>query len=1029
MRRNLFTSAIIFFIDNYRITYLLMIAILVFGFISIYQIPKESSPEVNIPVIVINTPFPGAGAENVEELITKPIENQISGLSSIERINSTSRQGLSTIIVEFSPSADYSEKINYVRDQVNRVRPNFPRDAGDPLIQRISFSDVPIMNIAISGDYSLSDLNLYAREIKSELEKIPNVSEVNIIGAPEKEIRIFFDDKRLFQYGISPQLIPSILSRENIDFPVGLIETGGGNYNIRTESLLLSSEEIANLPLIYKGGAIIRVGDVADVEDVFSDIGSIARLSTERNIPVSTISIQVFKESGQGDVLSINDLAEEKIASLEDSFPEDLNIETIQSDATMIRDDLFMLSKSILFTITIILIILALFLGIFDALIASIVVPFSFLITFVVIDLFGLTINFLTLFSLVLSLGILVDASIVVTESIFEKKKKGKNNKDASIETIEEFHAPLITGTLTTIFVFIPMLLVSGIIGEFIKSIPITISSVLISSLFVSLVILPTINTRFKGCVKKESKINRYFNYLINIYREKLSFILLRKKFSYSFLGVIFFLFLITSSFPFIGIVSLNMFPSPDSDTIFINLEAPSGTPLREMDEIVKPIEKRLLEDKNISSFITFVGQRAQAGSINVGNTSNPNLAGITILLEEERKEKSTEIVSRYRNLFKDIEGAEVRVTQTEAGPPTEGAIQINITGRDIKKIEDTALLFSEILSEIEGVENIESGISSAPGEFIITLDKDNLRRYNLSSFEIAEYLRMAISGRIATDIKLFDEEIDIIVYSNLKKTDDGIGFSVPVDISEIRNMHIQTERGVVSLENFIDISLTEGRGSINRRDGERIISVRADAEKGFSVPEIINEFRKRTEDISFEEITIGYGGEVDEIQSSFIDLFKSMIVGIIMIFSLMVFQFKSYRQSIFILITIPLASIGVFLGFSIVRQPLSFPGFIGVVALSGIVVNNAIIIIDTINKRYSSSKDIFSSVIDGATSRFRPVILTTITTVFGLIPLIFVGPVWAPVAYSIIFGLIFSTILTLFVIPIIYYKFSKDER
>lgn len=1024
-----------FFIENYRVTYLVILAIFVFGFIAIYDIPKESSPEVDIPVAVIITPFPGAGTENVEKLITRPIENRVSGISGVERVDSSSRQGLSTIVVQFVSSSDSNEKISEIRNQVERAKTSFPAGVGDPVVQKISFSDVPIMRIVVFGPYDSFELKYYAEELKERIESIKNVSDVIVSGAPEKEIKIKFKEEKLFQYGISAEFISGIIGRENVDFPMGLIKSGENNYAIRLDNELKSIKDVKEFPLIEINGSLIRVEDVAFVEEGYENIDSITRFSSEGNNPETTVSVQLFKESGEGNILTIDNLVKNIIEELKENYlPNDVSIEIIQNEAETIRADLNMLVKSILFTVLIIFLILAFFLGIRDALIASFAVPFSFLITFVFINIFGLTINFLTLFSLVLSLGILVDASIVVTESIFEKRFKGLDKKEASIETVKEFGAPLVAGTLTTVFVFFPMLLLSGVMGEFIKSIPITVSTVLISSLFVSLFLITTIAFTFSKKITNDPDIGLFgigkkLQDFISVYQKYLSLVLLKKRIMYYFLVSTFVLFLISISFPFIGILPVNMFPSPNADNIFINLEMPAGISIEKTDEKIKLVEDYLIKDNNVESFFTFVGQTARAGSISLREGSNSNIASINVNLKKDRKLKSFEILEKYRLYFKDINEAKIRISQTEAGPGTEGGIQINIIGKDLDEIEKTATLLSETLSLIEGTENVESGIESNAGEFVITLKKELLRIYNISALEIAEKIRTVISGKTITNIRILEDEINVIISSNFVDEEENAGSVKVIDLSDIYYLPIQTRKGIVSLGTFIDIDIEPGRGVINRKDRERIISITSDVSSGFNSSKIISQFKD--EIINKEipnDINITYGGEVDEINRSFRELFYSMIIGIIMIFVLMVLQFRSYKQSFFVLITIPLALIGVIGGLSITRQPLSFPGFIGIVALSGIVVNNAIILIDTINKRHDSGVSLFESIILGAKSRFRPIILTTITTIFGLIPLIFVGPVWAPVAYSIIFGLLFSTVLTLFVIPILYYLFSKEK-
>ncbi len=1023
------------FMENYRVIYLLMAAVLIFGLLAVVEMPKESAPEVDIPVVVVTTPFAGAGAENIEELVTRPIESQLSGISEVDSINSSSQQGLSTVIVQFDVSADSSEMVTEVRNRVGRARSDLPEEAGESNIQKISFSDVPIMRMAMAGPFEPAELKVYAEQLKEELESISNVSQVSLLGAPEREVQVKIDSDRLQELSLSPEVVIGALAAANVDLPIGSIETGGSIYSLRLDGQVVSSSDIRNIPVSQRGSALITIDDVAEVEDCFSPIGNISRFSIGGSTPEATISLQIFKESGQGDILTIADAAEERIESLlANGFPEDIGVEIIQIDADNIRSDLNTLMSGGFLTVIIILLILTLFIGWREALQASLVVPFSFLSAFIFIEAFGLTINFLTLFSLILSLGILVDASIVVTESIFQKRSSGLTGSEAAQETVKDFQAPLIAGTLTTVFVFAPMLLVGGVMGEFIKSIPITVSAVLIAALFVAMVFITTIAARFLVKPPKKTEvgllgIGKVMDRVSVWYQQRLDEILKKKRSSYIMLGVISGVFIIATSLPFIGVVGVNMFPLPDSDTISIDVETPAGTPFESTSDIIRPIEEMLASDPNVASFLAVVGQSSEAGSIDIVQAGDSNKAGITATLKDEKRPTSREIVSEYRNALRDWDGGEVRVSQPEAGPSAESAVRINLTGNDLENLESAARESADVLRSIEGTENVDDGIQATAGEFVIDVDRSVAARYGLSSSDIAKYLRTSLFGRSATELKVLEDEIDVIVLNDLGKNRNRIGSAIPVDVSFIENMTIETERGPVVLDTFIDVSLKPGRSTIDRRDGDRIIALTSDVAGGFNAQSIVKEFQEQIKEKELPPgVEIGYGGEVEEIQESFVDLARVMLIGVLMIFILMVLQFKSYIQPFFIMATIPLALTGVFLGLALVRQPISFPGFIGIVALAGIVVNNAIILIDTINKNCMREQCVKDSILEAARSRFRPVILTTITTVFGLLPLIFVSPEWAPVAYSIIFGLIYATVLTLVVIPVLYDRFSKKS-
>ncbi|MCF7845393.1 MAG: efflux RND transporter permease subunit [Candidatus Pacebacteria bacterium] len=1022
------------FIENYRITYLLMVSLFVFGFLAVLQMPKESAPEVDIPVVVVTTVLPGAGAENVEELITRPVENQMAGLSDVSTLSSSSQQGFSMVVVQFDPRADGTEMIAEVRNRANKAKVNFPSGAGEPVVQKISFSDVPIMRIVVAGSFELTELKVYAERIKEELESVKDVSQVSVVGDPERQVKIKLNSSRMRELSISPAMVVGALSQANIDLPVGVIETGGGIYAVRFDSKLLSAEDVRQVPVIEREGAVIKIGDLGEVEDGVAPLSNVTRFSIDGSEPEATISLQIFKESGRGDILTISDTSKEKIDDLlNDVFPAGLKVEVIQNDADIIRTDLSTLISSGILTIIIIILIMALFLGWRESFLASLVVPFSFLSAFIIINILGLTINFLTLFSLILSLGILVDASVVITEGMFQKRLIGMSGKESAVETVKEFQSPLIAGTMTTVFVFAPMLLVSGIMGEFIKSIPITVSAVLLSALFVALVIITTVATRFLGRELSEKKktgllgFGDFLDKTATWYQKNLSKITSHKPFSYGFLIFITGLFFIAVSFPFIGVVSINMFPLPDSDTIFIDLKAKAGTPFDDTNELVKPIEKALCGDPDVKSFLTTVGQSSSAGSIDIAQAGESNKASFIATLSDDRSSSSDEVVNYYRELFKNYNGAEISVGQPEAGPGEGTPIRINLKGDNLNDLEQTAVLLSGVLASVEGTENVDSGVQLTTGEFVIDINKTVAKQYGLTAVDVADYIRTMITGKEASSIKVLEDEIEVKIYSADYYNSNDIGIALPIDVSEIREMSIQTPKGAVSLGTFIDISLKPGRSVIERLDSERNIAVTSAVVSGYNSQEIISAFQEKLKEVELPKgVEVSYGGETEDIQESFADLGEAMLIGVFMIFILMVIQLKSYRQPFFIIVTIPLAVTGVFLGLALVGQPLSFPAFIGIVALSGVVVNNAIILIDTINKRRDSGEENGKAVVLGASSRFRPVILTTATTVFGLLPLVFASPEWSPVAYSIIFGLLFSTVLTLVVVPILCYRFPK---
>lgn len=1020
-----------FFLHNIRLTYLIVGAIVLFGAVSILRMPKESSPEIDIPVIVVTTTLPGASAIDVEELVTDEIESRVQGLEDVDTIQSSSVQGLSLITVTFDVDSNGREKLTDVRNRVERAKGDLPSDASDPVVQQVSFSDRPILNLSMSGPYPLVQLKGFAEQLQKEVERVGDVSEVKITGAPDEEIHVVVDQARAEQFGLSISQIVSRIGAANIDVPIGSVVTENELFTVRFEGRLKDIDDVRYIPVGTRANTVVFLEDVADVSYGFEEQNTINRLSVDGEYAEQSISLQVFKVSGSGNILSIVDQVGEVIDSLSLELPEDINITYVENDAELIRTDLSNLVSSGVFTMVIILVLLTLFLGIKEALIASAAVPMTFLMSFIVLGQLGYTINFLTLFSLILALGILVDGSIVVIEGIFTNVQNGMSGKDAARATILEFQKPLIAGTLTTIFVFLPLLLTSGIIGKFIRSIPVTVSIVLISSIIVALGFITAFSSRIfkQGAVHArggmvEDGIARVYAW----YSARLAVLLNSRRYIKRFLVGIVILFFVSLSLPVIGVVSINMFPADDADTIYIDLKNPVGTPLEQTDLMVRVIEDDLYADPRIESFSTTVGGAANLGNDVVSNQRS-HLASIVVNVTEDRSQTSSELIAEYETRLQALVSGEIRVAQLDSGPPQGSAVQVNIVGDSFLESEDTARLVASLLEDIEGTRNISNGIEETNGEFVISIDRARAELYGVSVGQVAGAVRNAIVGTEATVVKNDGTDLDVVVRSSLPQQQvSGFGADA-VDIESIQSVVIATPRGTVPLSTFANIVYTSSRATILHEDGDRILHVTSGVVDGYTATAIVSALQDELTTVSIpDSVVITYGGESEDINQSFADLGVAMILGIVMIFGLLVWQFQSYRQSLFILVTIPLALIGVFGGLALTGQPLSFPGFIGVVALAGIVVNNAIILIDSINNNRESGMTVYDAVTASARSRLQPILLTTITTVAGMIPLAFSSPTWAPLAYSIMFGLLFSTVLTLFVVPSLYVTFVRES-
>lgn len=1025
-----------FFIDNFRLTYLIIVAAVIFGLLAIFTIPKESAPEIDIPVIVVTTALPGASALDVEELVTNPLESRIQSLADIDSLTSVSSQGFSQIVVNFKSDTDGREKLADTRERVDRAKPDLPSDVTDPTVQQISFNDLPILTLALTGPFTAGELNQFAEALRDELERIDNVSQVNISGAPEEIVEVVINERALGQYGLSAAQVAAAIRESNTDIPVGSVQTGGGVYTVRFEGRLGSAEAVRGVAVAEQAGATILVRDIAEVRQTYLRPDTVNRLNLNNGESSQlSISLQVFKAAGQGDILAIAEAVEAELARAESSYlPAEASLEIIRNDAKLIRKDLSNLLGSGIFTMAIILILLVTFLGWAEAILASLVVPLTFFITFAILGPLGFTINFLTLFSLILSLGILVDASIVVTESLFTKLNQGRSPRAAAFETISEFQKPLIAGTLTTVFVFLPMIFTTGIIGKFIRSIPITVTIVLLAAIFVALSIVTTLAVRFlkyRGEVKSHGVlfVRRLIDRLYWWYSRQLAKVIDNPKLGRLVLIIISLTFVVSMILPFIGVVKVNMFPVGDADSIFVDLENPVGTPLEVTSDQLADLEAALEGDNRIRSFLSTAGSGANVGSL-AASQSNTHLGSMTINLAEERDESSTQLIDEYEDKLQPLVNAKLTVAQEGEGPEQGSPVQVKVIGDDLAELEVVTNRLAALLTEIPGTRNVESGIKDGAGEFRVAIDRAKARSFGVSPVQVVSLLHQAVAGDTVTVIKAGGEDTDVRLVYDIGVNYGKVGGTPRIGAEDLKGLSIQTVRGPVPLSTFAEIGLGSSRSSISHDDGERVITVSSGIESGANVGEIVKALQvKIDEELDLPAgIEVAFGGESEDINESFASMGRSMLIGVVMIAALLIWQFKSYRQPIFILLTIPLAMIGVFVGLAVTRQPLSFPGFIGVVALAGVVVNNAIILIDSINNSRREGLAIPEAVKVSAKSRLQPIILTTITTVAGMLPLAVSDPTWAPLAYSIIFGLSFSTILTLFIIPILYVKFAERE-
>lgn len=1008
-----------------------MVALLGFGLFSVIAIPKESAPEVQIPVGIITTVLPGAPATDIENLVTNEIERGLSGrLESLRRITSTSRNGVSVVVVEFLASADVKDSIRALKDEVDIITPRLPSEAERPLVSEVNFVDLPIMTIAIAGDLSPTEFSSLTDEIVTELEFIPGVSRVEKSGVREPEVTVLVEDTALLRYGLSVNEVVNSIRAANSQFPVGQIVVDNITYNILLEDGVNALSDVANVPVAAPGGQPVLVRDLGVVNEGLSPRITFSRLSVSGEVPEESIILSVFKRRG-GDITELSAAVNSRIEEFQapGGILDGLTVYTIQDSGADINNDLNQLTRSGLLTVTLVMLLLLIAIGWREALIAGLAIPLSFTIGFIGLYLSGNTINFLSLFALILGIGVLVDSSIVIVEDI-NRRRKAKphlNQIDVALETVAEFSSPLISGTLTTVSMFVGLFVVSGVTGQFIASIPFTLIFVLLASLLVALGFLPLIAStliRNRNSNRLEKLQSEYSQRLENWYWAKLRWIFVGVTRQRIFIvalgtGLVSALVLIP-----LGLVKVEFFSQSDAPTLFAEIKLPEGSTKDATDLALQTVESILFEyGSEIDTFSTTVG----AGSLFTGGEVSPRFGNIYISLREDRTMRSTEFSDLLLARFAEIDDFEITFSQPDAGPPTAAPIGVKLFGSDLDELRTSANRVADVLKTIPGTTNVTTSADNVATDIVFTIDHNKASALGLNPLLISQTLRTAVFGTQATTITSLEDDVDVIVRLNLTN-DEYVDpeFANHTSVDRLLALELTTTTGNrVPLSAVVTPALAVANNVISREAGERVITVSSGITSTGNVREINSALSGILDqgDILPEGVRYTLGGEAEEANQAFAELFLALIVGVVLMIAVLVLQFDSYRHTAYVLSILPFSLIGILYGLMLTGSALSFPSILGFIALSGIVVNNSILLIDMMNqmRRREPNKPILEVVVDSATQRLRPIILTSVTTIAGMIPLLFTDEVWIPLATAIIFGLAFSVIITLVLVPIIY--------
>ena len=1020
-----------FFLHKRQFTLLLMAGLVLWGTIAVVSITKESAPEVQIPVGIVSTVLPGASPEEVERLVTNKLEEKLANLADLNKLTSTSRESVSVITAEFNASADLDKSIQKLKDEVDKAKGDLPEDATDPSVTDVNFVDQPVQIITVSADAPFASLADLSEQVKSELQSVRGVSRVEVSGVRDREVQVVVKKEELERYGLTLQQVVGALAASNATLPVGSIITNDVSYNVAFDGGLDRVENFETLPILSVGGQPIYLRDIATVSDGVVDANSFTRVSLSGEPSRQAFTLSVYKVRGQ-DVTLTTAQVREKLTAMETTLLAGSEVVIVQDAGKEVQRDLTQLIRTGLETVALVMISLFLTIGWRESIVAGLSIPLSFLIAFIGLLYSGNTINFVSLFSLILAIGILVDSGIVVVEAIHTRIKT--HGKDAAaVEAIREYAWPLIGGTMTTVAVFVPLFFISGIVGKFIATIPFTIIFVLLASIVVALGMVPTLTLMLTSAAEPSrfAKLqDEWAERARDGYARMLRRFLTSRGDQNRFLVTIIVGFFVALSLPIIGAIPVDFFPQEDIDFVYIDIEMPQGTPLAQTDLMARAVEEALYPIDRIESFVTTVGATSQFSN---NPQRDSRYANVTINLPSERDFTSSEVLQEIRSATTPLTArAEIRAGQPTGGPPVGAEILIKFTGKDRDALDSAVSIGRDVLAQTEGATSVDTSSKNNGIEYVLDIDRAKLAAAGLTPAAVASTLRTAVSGTTATKLTGGDKDVDVIVSMNLNPSFVDPHDANAVSIDALRQITITSPTGnTVLLGSLMREGLRKSNATIVHEDRERLLTLTSSLAPNFTSAQVLASFNERMKEVELPKgVTMQIGGENEETNQSFAEMGYALLAGLALMFVILVLAFDSYRFTTYLLLTVPLSLIGVFAGLALMGQALSFPSLLGVIALAGVIINHAIILMDSIITRLHAGEGrlFLDIVIEAATTRLRPIFLTTITTVLGMIPLTHASGLWSPLAYAILFGLTFAMILTLVFIPLLVYRWPGKK-
>ncbi|MBG9794636.1 acriflavin resistance protein [Paenibacillus dendritiformis] len=987
---------------------MVVLAIIALGLVSLRNLAIDLFPKIDLPIAVVATSYQGAAPEEIEKLISRPIEASLSTIQGIDTVSSQSQANSSLVMLQFKTGTNMDNALIDVREKVDQIKGMLPEDANDPSVLRFDPNQMPIITLGLTGAPPEKLQEIADTNIIPFLERENGVASVSVAGGKTREILVELNRANLARYGIGASQVVQAINAENKSAVAGSVPKGVQDLQIRVKGEYTSVEDIGRTLIHLPGGGQIQVSDIADINDTFKKQSSLTLVDGS---PALILSVQ---RQSDANTVSVADNVDRAVSRIQQNLPQGVELKKVFDSSIFIRQSINSVVNNMLTGGLLAVIILLLFLrSIRSTFVIALSMPIAIISTFTLMYFTGQTLNIISMGGLALGIGMMVDNSIVILENIFTYRQQGMSMKEAAIKGASELASAVIASTMTTLVVFLPIVFVQGLTSDIFRPLALTVCFSLVASLVVAITLIPTLSSKVvpkkkNTASEKKGWYLRVFGLFVSGYKRILKWALGHRKTTVfaTFLLLVGSLFLV----PFIG---MEFMPGGDQGQIQISVQTPSGTSLEETKKVADKVAALLKPYENI---IDTASESIGGGGPFSGGANSATFT-IQLIRATERDMTTTAMMRELAEAVSDIPGAEITVSAMESGFGSGSPINIRLNGQDRDVLEEVASQVVWLISDIEGVYNAKSSASEGNSELNISIDRSLAATYGLSYQQIMHEISLAMNGQLATQYREGGSEYDVRVI--LPESERN-------SISALNTLTIQSQTGqLVPLSAVAQFQQLQGPVMIQRENQQRQINVTADL-AGRDLGSVSVEILQALQNMNFPEgYTYSMGGETEEMMNAFADLAIALLFSIFLVYAVMAVQFESLLYPFIIMFAMPTMFVGVFFGLFITGTSLSVTALIGVIMLAGIVVNNAIILVDYINIQRRYGLERHEAIMQGAPSRLRPIFMTTLTTVLGLLPLALgIGEgaeMQAPLAIVVIFGLACSTIFTLLLVPVMY--------